>query len=243
MWLKFVGDGSCIEISADLSEFNTIVAVFVGFGCDELHCVNEHLQSSFGESKNIEIQTRAGLSYFVFVAGQFSRTIDYGVTFSRKPECGEKSFCTICADGNIPNRSLSFDGESCQEIEKMAAFAEIDSNDCALANIAGATACGCPTNIFLTGICTICPDGSDPTNKDLPIFGSEGDASCSSWSRVAAVDGNTTCDLIQSRSYYCGCKGVEGCEFCPNGAPPKENLSLPFGIFRTEARYVTYLMN
>jgi len=237
VWFQLNGDGSCIEISLDLSDFKTLASVYVGPDCDELHCVREETRSQFGDNKRIEIETVPGLNYFIFVGGQFSEDVDYGVTFSKKTTCGASGFCTLCADGNYPNRNLTFDGKTCAELESQAAFADPVSDDCTLAHIMGAQACGCPANINETGACTICPDGSEPGNEsNNTLFGFDTEPTCSSWSRIAAVDGNTTCDFIQTKAFYCECPKAEGCEFCVNGTDPTE-LILPGFIFQGNLRY------
>jgi len=238
-WYEIVGDGSCIRISDDLSDFDTILAVYVGPSCDELHCVNENIRSRFRDSTDIEINTIPGLTYYVFIAGQFGNTVEYGITFSQIDTCRKSSFCTLCADGNYPDRNLTWDGEtSCSDLERVAANSDVNTESCTLARIIGAEGCGCPTNRNETGICTLCPDGSDPLKGNNTLFGNDLEPTCLSFSNIAAVEGNKTCELLQKRAFYCGCPGIEGCQFCSNGTETVNDLDLPRFIFQGNARYV-----
>lgn len=235
-WYKVTGDGSCLSLAIDLSDFNTVVAVYNGPGCEELHCVNQRLNDGSHED-DLQIQTLAGLTYYVFVGGYYSLSVEFDLEISKTDECSATSqYCTMCADGNYPNRSMTFDGASCAEWQRSASFTDASSEDCPFFHIVGSLGCGCPANE--TGICNLCPDGSNPAAPDAVLFNFDEEPTCGEWSTIPAVDGNTTCGLLQANAFYCGCPGVEGCELCLNGTSPADRL-LPAFLFEGNATCAT----
>jgi hypothetical protein len=127
---------------------------------------------------------------------------------------------------------MSYDGISCQNWETSAGYADPGSDECLASHIVGAKGCGCITDTAETGICSMCPDGSEPLEKDSVLINFENEPTCLDWSTVPAVDGNDTCTyLSDTYAAVCGCEGVQSCEFCLNNTEPAD-LLLPLFMFR-----------
>lgn len=138
--------------------------------------------------------------------------------------------CVFCDTKNIDNNK-TFAGMKCEDWSLYSPFALED--ECNILRAAAVESCGCtpPKTITTTNhdICTLCPDGTTTNikyNLSLPTMSDE--LLCRDILHIPAVEGQKTCQAVQSFAYFCGCTNTNPpCSVCrTNGG----YLSQPYKI-------------
>lgn len=68
VWYEVIGDGSCFSASTLGSNFDTVLAVYEGDGCQGLTCT---AQSEFYFNDAVSWKTDVGVSYYILVGGSY----------------------------------------------------------------------------------------------------------------------------------------------------------------------------
>lgn len=133
---------------------------------------------------------------------------------------GAMESCTFCDTTDKFDPDLEFAGISCDQWALLSFFAP-PGDECTLLRAAAVKYCGCPTPVERT--CQVCPHSPDSYNGDQVLMFLEG-VTCEHVAELPAVDGEDTCDFVESFSYVCGCpEVVPTCSLCgqdlSTGAP------------------------
>jgi hypothetical protein len=68
VWYILEGDGSCLSASTLGSNFDTVLAIYQGDGCQDLICVT---QSEYDYNDEVSWKTEIGEMYYILVGGSY----------------------------------------------------------------------------------------------------------------------------------------------------------------------------
>jgi hypothetical protein len=74
VWYIVEGDGSCLSASTLGSNFDTVLAIYQGDGCQDLTCVT---QSEYDYNDEVSWNTEIGEMYYILVGGSYGNAGSY----------------------------------------------------------------------------------------------------------------------------------------------------------------------
>jgi hypothetical protein len=180
VWYVVEGDGSCLSASTLGSNFDTVLAVYKGEGCQGLTCV---AQSEYYYSDEVSWKTENGETYYILVGGSYRNAGSFFLQIEVRDESQCPSICILyskvcrcaCLTNICPNAYLQRGtcpaNDQCETATTINDFPFIESASTTLATAEGYGGTATSCNVF---------DGSAKT----VWYEFEGEGSCLSASVV-----------------------------------------------------------
>jgi hypothetical protein len=89
VWYIMRGDGSCLSASTLGSNFDTVLAIYKGDGCEDLTCVT---QSEYDYNDEVSWKTEIGEIYYILVGGSYGNAGSYFLQIEVRDEPSALAF-------------------------------------------------------------------------------------------------------------------------------------------------------
>jgi hypothetical protein len=89
VWYIVEGDGSCLSASTLGSNFDTVLAIYKGGGCQGLTCVT---QSEYDYNDEVSWKTEIGEIYYILVGGSYGNAGSYFLQIEVRDKTSASAF-------------------------------------------------------------------------------------------------------------------------------------------------------